>query len=295
VAGDFYTVGVKDDGTVVTVGDNSYGQRDVSSWSGIRQVAASEHTAGLKSDGTVVAVGRNSEGQCDVSGWSGITQVAAGGWLTIGLKTDGTVVKAGFSSGDVSGWSGIVQVAAGAHHTVGVKEDGTVVAVGFNDDGQCDVTGWSGIVQLAAGGFHTIGLKADGSVVATGRNTEGQCDITSWTLDYCSPTAIKLSAFTAIPSNGKVTLVWETETELDNAGFNIYRSESENGSYAKLNSALIPAKGSAAHGATYEFADRDVQNRKTYYYKLEDIDLYGKSTMHGPVSAMPRLIYGIGK
>jgi hypothetical protein len=38
-----------------------------------------------------------------------------------------------------------------------------------------------------------------------------------------------------------------------------------------------------------------VQNRKTYYYKLEDIDLNGKSTMHRPVSAMPKLIYGAGK
>jgi len=38
-----------------------------------------------------------------------------------------------------------------------------------------------------------------------------------------------------------------------------------------------------------------VQNRKTYYYKLEDIDLNGTSTMHEPVSATPRLIYGVGK
>jgi len=28
-----------------------------------------EHTVGLKPDGTVVAMGDNSSGQCDVSGW----------------------------------------------------------------------------------------------------------------------------------------------------------------------------------------------------------------------------------
>jgi hypothetical protein len=33
-----------------------------------------------------------------------------------------------------------------------------------------------------------------------------------------------------------------------------------------------------------------VKNRTTYYYKLEDIDLNGKSTMHGPVSAMPKRV-----
>lgn len=30
------------------------------------------HTVGLKSDGTVTAVGDNEFGQCDVSGWRGI-------------------------------------------------------------------------------------------------------------------------------------------------------------------------------------------------------------------------------
>jgi len=33
-----------------------------------------------------------------------------------------------------------------------------------------------------------------------------------------------------------------------------------------------------------------VQNCRTYYYKLEDIDLNGTGTMHGPVSATPRRV-----
>ena len=66
----------------------------------------------------------------------------------------------------------------------------------------------------------------------------------------------------------------------------------ENGEYIKINNSLIPAEGSSTQGASYEFIDSEVQNRKTYYYKLEDIDLNGTSTMHGPVSATPRLIFG---
>ena len=38
---------------------------------------------------------------------------------------------------------------------------------------------------------------------------------------------------------------------------------------------LIPAKGASTQGAAYEFIDTNVQNRKTYWYKLEDIDLNG--------------------
>jgi hypothetical protein len=56
--------------------------------------------------------------------------------------------------------------------------------------------------------------------------------------------------------------------------------------YVKMNDSLIPAEGSTSQGATYKFIDDNVQNITTYYYKLEDIDLNGKSTMHGPVSAM---------
>ena len=110
-----------------------------------------------------------------------------------------------------------------------------------------------------------------------------------------SPTLIQLASFNAISKAGKVILRWATDSEVDNAGFNILRSESESGEYTKINDALISAEGSSTDGASYSFADNDVQNRKTYYYKLEDIDLNGNSTMHGPVSATPRLIYGIGK
>jgi hypothetical protein len=105
-------------------------------------------------------------------------------------------------------------------------------------------------------------------------------------------TLINLASFTTSPSAGKVALEWTTESEINNAGFNLYRSDSEGGEYAKINGSLISAKGSPTQGVSYEFVDTNVQNRKTYFYKLEDIDLSGKSTMHGPVSTTPRTIYG---
>jgi hypothetical protein len=108
-------------------------------------------------------------------------------------------------------------------------------------------------------------------------------------------TLINLTSFTATPKFSKVIIQWSTETEIDNAGFNLYRAESEDGAYIKINASLIPAQGSSTQGAAYVFTDRNVQNRKTYFYKLEDIDLNGQSTMHGPVNTTPRLIYGIGK
>jgi hypothetical protein len=106
-------------------------------------------------------------------------------------------------------------------------------------------------------------------------------------------TKIDLASFTATPLNRAIIVEWATETETDNAGFNIYRADSENGNYLKINSSLISAKGSSTQGASYRFEDTAVRNRKTFYYKLEDIDLNGQSTMHGPVSATPRWLFGI--
>jgi hypothetical protein len=106
-------------------------------------------------------------------------------------------------------------------------------------------------------------------------------------------TLINLTSFTATPKFSKVIIQWSTEAETDNAGFNLYRSEAEDGEYIKINNSLIPAQGSPTQGASYEFVDTAVKNRKTYYYKLEDIDLSGNSTFHGAVSATPRLILGL--
>jgi len=166
------------------VGRNDFGQCDVGEWTDITLVAAGYiHTVGLRDDGTVVAVG-NNDGQCNVGGWTDIVLVAAGGYHTVGLESGGTVVAVGKNNDgqcDVGGWTNIVLVAAGYWHTVGLKDDGTVVAVG-NNDGQCNVGGWTDIVLVAAGYYHTVGLKSDGTVVAVGLNDDGQCNVDDWIL-----------------------------------------------------------------------------------------------------------------
>jgi len=108
-------------------------------------------------------------------------------------------------------------------------------------------------------------------------------------------TVIELISFTAVAKNGKVILNWSTGTEIDTVGFNLYRAQVENGKYMKINSAFIQAQGSVTTGAAYTFTDSTVTNAKTYFYKLEDIDRSDISTLHGPASATPRLIYAIGR
>jgi len=104
---------------------------------------------------------------------------------------------------------------------------------------------------------------------------------------------ITLSSFDAQPGKGVVTLSWTTESEINNAGFNVYRADAKDGPYAKINDELIPAEGSPTSGASYTYEDAGVKNRKMYFYKLEDIDVNGTKTMHGPAGAKPRMIFGL--
>jgi hypothetical protein len=88
------------------------------------------------------------------------------------------------------------------------------------------------------------------------------------------------------PVPGTVIVEWTTESEVNLAGFNVYRSESLDGPYVRLNNTLIPASPDPIAGASYSYADSTARAGVTYYYKLEDVELDGTATMHGPITVV---------
>ena len=182
--GKSHAVGLKQDGTVVTCGNNTNGQCNVENWKDIIAISAGDnHTIGLKKDGTVVACGDNSIGQCDVQTWTNIKSVTAKLNNTIAIKLDGTVVACGDNSHrqcNTENWQNIVDVAAGYVNIAGLKEDGTVIVSGNNSQKQCNIEDWENIVKICLGNYYIVGLKKDGTVVAKGWNEYGQCNITDW-------------------------------------------------------------------------------------------------------------------
>jgi hypothetical protein len=98
-----------------------------------------------------------------------------------------------------------------------------------------------------------------------------------------SVTLIELAFFGATAQGGGVQVAWETVSEVDNAGFNIYRSEDPGTGFEKLNAALVPAQGGPTQGASYTYNDVDVVPGSIYFYKLEDVDTFGQATLHGPI------------
>lgn len=95
---------------------------------------------------------------------------------------------------------------------------------------------------------------------------------------------VQLSSFTAAAGEGMVILAWKTESEVNNLGFNIYRSMSENADYQKINSEMIVGAGNSTSAHNYSYQDENIESMGTYYYKLEGIDLDGTRKYNGPIS-----------
>lgn len=89
-----------------------------------------------------------------------------------------------------------------------------------------------------------------------------------------------------------VEIKWATETEFNTAGFNILRSESEDGNYIQVNQHLITSKADPSTGAAYSFTDKNVQKGRVYYYRLQDIEYDNSTTLHEPIQVRAQNIIG---
>ena len=92
-----------------------------------------------------------------------------------------------------------------------------------------------------------------------------------------NPLPVQLSRFspTRDKTTGAVLITWTTESELDNAGFNLLRSEQRNGTFVVINPTLLPGAGTSAEKHTYDFTDTTAKPNLVYYYRIEDVSFAG--------------------
>ena len=92
---------------------------------------------------------------------------------------------------------------------------------------------------------------------------------------------------------GEVIVRWITESELNNAGFNILRSETRNGEFTKVH--YVAGKGTTTERSLYEWKDTSAKPNVVYYYQIQDVSLDGKITtlrqsrLKGDISADGKL------
>jgi uncharacterized repeat protein (TIGR01451 family) len=103
-----------------------------------------------------------------------------------------------------------------------------------------------------------------------------------------SPTAVQLDQFTAqLREGGGVLIQWRTREETRNLGFHVYREDATGRHQLDpsliAGAALLFRGGSPQHHArTYAWIDPQGGAGSSYW--LEDVDLNGTVTLHGPIT-----------
>ena len=138
----------------------------------------------------------------------------------------------------------------------------------------------SGLVTLTPG---NAGAQNNNTI----DNTDGSTS--NPTVDFgfiVAPSFVKLDGFDVFIDGAEAVIKWSTAEEFDNLGFNVYREV--NGKRELINRAMIAGSSLkttanlVATGDYYSWTDANPKSGAIYY--LEDIDMKGNSTLHGPVS-----------
>ena len=105
---------------------------------------------------------------------------------------------------------------------------------------------------------------------------------------------VQLVNFEGAVVKNVATLTWATESELENLGFEIYRSSQNLDTYhlisSDINNPNLIGQGNSSLRQTYLFTDLSATRGDTLWYKLADVNLDGTSTFHNTVAVNSRHI-----
>ena len=74
---------------------------------------------------------------------------------------------------------------------------------------------------------------------------------------------------------GAVVITWATQSELNNAGFFIKRSQQRDGEFKVINATMVPGAGTTSEKQFYTYTDTTAQPNVVYYYQIEDVSFDG--------------------
>jgi hypothetical protein len=138
--------------------------------------------------------------------------------------------------------------------------------------------GWSCLVVDSGGGFSSCGPGCIGT---------GTCAIdvfSNFSVDVAALFGTLAARFRGLSTTASArgTVVrWRTASELDAAGFNVYRAW--HARRTRLNRRLVPAVGGAA-GHAYRWLDRGARRTGSRYW-IQAVNLDGSFSWFGPAAA----------
>ena len=127
-----------------------------------------------------------------------------------------------------------------------------------------------------------VGTLEDGWIVADldgeGATYFGQRgDIATPGFRTGGPLPVSLASFRPVRNDaGAVVIKWITASELNNAGFNILRSQQRKGEFKVINPKMIAGAGTTSERNIYTFTDTTANPNVVYYYQIEDVSFDGR-------------------
>lgn len=223
------------------------------------------------------------------------------GWINLHAEPEPVIVCAdhleGYAWGENVGWIRMGTVTGCPAHTYPNTSNSDY---GVNRDGAGDLSGFAwgtnvGWINFdpANGGVRVDPITGRLEGYAWGENVGWiRFDPAYGAAAAPPPTAARVVHFAAHPTRDGNLVRWETATEVDVSGFNIYRAADPAGPWLQVNDALVPATGSAAVGARYELLDTGA-TEASRYYQLEVMEASGPGQRIGPaaVSGAARTIF----
>jgi hypothetical protein len=149
-------------------------------------------------------------------------------------------------------------------------------------------TGSSKTISIDGNNGTTATLNFNGvtSIVMT-RQDGGRLNFLIDNVVFDAALPVGLVSFSARAEGGFIVLSWITESETDNAGFILERSE-ENGGWHQIASyqtrAELKGQGNTSSRTEYVFTDRTVESGKEYAYRLSDVSTRGEIAVYSPLS-----------
>lgn len=227
----------------------------------------------ISSDGNTALVGGNSDNNDVGAAW--VFTRTGGVWTQQGNKLVG-------SGGIGASWQG---------YSVSLSSDGNIAVVGGLNDNNGVGAAW---VYTRSGGVWTqqgnklIGLGADNaaaqgnSVAISGDGSTavigGPSDTVfgaTWAFTRNTQSSTELGDFSASIVDGKhIRLDWNTQTELNNYGFDVERSFGDTSSFITLPNSFVAGYGTSANPQAYSFVDTTV-GIGNWAYRLKQIDIGG--------------------
>ncbi|MDE0466574.1 MAG: hypothetical protein OYL97_05920 [Candidatus Poribacteria bacterium] len=141
-------------------------------------------------------------------------------------------------------------------------------------------------MEMDTANMATMGTAANGwreasmTDLASGQITWYGSDEDAGTPGYDAggPLPVELSMFYPKRDQltGQVVIKWETQSELNNAGFFIKRSEAKDGEFKVINPTMIQGAGTTSEKQSYTYTDTSAKPNVVYYYQIEDVSLDGQ-------------------